>query len=205
MVPALDSTDIFRFDAVRSHLRIALASLFTVVPLMACADDSADVAPPTTSAGTSVTEAPAESTLPPYVSPMGDVIGEALVAGQFSVLAGLLVDAGLVDALRAEGPFTVFAPNDAAFGELPAATLDAVFADPDLLTAVLTYHVVAGQALTAESLTDGQELTTLQGQTLKVTKSGDQVLINGIPVIAADVPATNGVIHVIGGVLVPES
>ena len=190
---------------MRSHLRIALASLFTVVPLTACADDSADVAPPTTSAETSVTEAPAESTLPPYVSPMGDVIGEALVAGQFSVLAGLLVDAGLVDALRAEGPFTVFAPNDAAFGELPAATLDAVFADPDLLAAVLTYHVVAGEALTAESLTDGQELTTLQGQTLKVTKSGDQVLINGIPVIAADVPATNGVIHVIGGVLVPES
>jgi len=65
--------------------------------------------------------------------------------------------------------------------------------------------VAAGEALTAESLTDGQELTTLQGQTLKVTKSGDQVLINGIPVIAADVPATNGVIHVIGGVLVPES
>lgn len=205
MVPDDDSTDIFRFDAVRSHLRIALASLFTVVPLTACADDSADVAPPTTSAETSVTEAPAESTLPPYVSPMGDVIGEALVAGQFSVLAGLLVDAGLVDALRAEGPFTVFAPNDAAFGEVPAATLDAVFADPDLLTAVLTYHVVAGEALTAESLTDGQELTTLQGQTLKVTKSGDQVLVNGIPVIAADVPATNGVIHVIGGVLVPES
>ena len=66
-------------------------------------------------------------------------------------------------------------------------------------------RVAAGEALTAESLTDGQELTTLQGQTLKVTKSGDQVLINGIPVIAADVPATNGVIHVIGGVLVPES
>lgn len=136
---------------------------------------------------------------------MGDVIGEALVAGQFSVLAGLLVDAGLVDALRAEGPFTVFAPNDAAFGKLPDTTLDAVFADADLLTAVLTYHVVAGDALTVESLTDGQELTTLQGQTLKVTKSGDQVLINGVRVIAADVPATNGVIHVIDGVLIPES
>jgi len=188
---------------VRSHLRFALASLFVAVPLSACADDSADVAPPTTSAETSGTEAP--TTLPPYVSPMGDIIGEALVAGQFTVLAGLLVDAGLVDALRAEGPFTVFAPNDAAFGELPATTLDAVFADADLLTAVLTYHVVAGDALTAESLTDGQELTTLQGQTLKVTKSGDQVLINGVPVIAADVPATNGVIHVIDGVLVPES
>ncbi len=136
---------------------------------------------------------------------MGDIIGEALVAGQFSVLAGLLVDAGLVDALRAEGPFTVFAPNDAAFGKLPAATLDAVFADPDLLAAVLTYHVVAGESLTAESLTDGQELTTLQGQTLKVTKTGDQVLVNGVPVIAADVPATNGMIHVIDGVLVPET
>jgi uncharacterized surface protein with fasciclin (FAS1) repeats len=65
--------------------------------------------------------------------------------------------------------------------------------------------VVAGEALTAESLTDGQELTTLQGQTLKVTKSGDEIRINGVRVIAADVPATNGVIHVIDGVLVPES
>jgi uncharacterized surface protein with fasciclin (FAS1) repeats len=188
---------------VNAPIRVLLASLI-VVPLTACADDSADVAPPTTSAEISSTEAPT-TTLPPYVSPMGDVIGEALVAGQFSVLAGLLVDAGLVDALRADGPFTVFAPNDPAFATLPAATLDAVFADPELLASVLTYHVVAGEALTAESLTDGQELTTLQGQTLKVTKSGDEIRINGVRVIAADVPATNGVIHVIDGVLVPES
>lgn len=136
---------------------------------------------------------------------MGDVIGEALVAGRFATLAGLLVDAGLVEALRGEGPFTVFAPVDEAFTALPPATLDAVLADPDLLTAVLTYHVVAGEKLTSADLTDGQELTTLQGQTLKVGKSGDQITINGTPVVVADVPATNGVIHVIGEVLVPQS
>ncbi|MEY4362600.1 MAG: hypothetical protein RL391_1906 [Actinomycetota bacterium] len=181
-----------------------MACLFVVVPLTACSDDSADVAPPTPTVEPSGTEAPA-TTMAPYESPLGDVIGQALVAGQFTVLAGLLVDAGLVDALRAEGPFTVFAPNDAAFSELPASTLDAVFADPALLTAVLTYHVVAGEAISADSLVDGQELTTLQGQTLKVTKSGDKVQINGIDVIATDVPATNGVIHVISGVLVPQS
>ena len=201
--PCRPSLRLFRFVDVKAPFRVLLASLI-VVPLAACADDSADVAPPTTSVEVSNTEAPT-TTLAPYVSPMGDVIGEALVAGQFSVLAGLLVDAGLVDALRADGPFTVFAPNDAAFGTVPAATLDAVFADPELLASVLTYHVVAGEALTSESLTDGQELTTLQGQTLKVTKSGDQIRINGVNVIVADVPATNGVIHVIDGVLVPES
>lgn len=185
---------------------LPLVVLVITPTLVACGDDAADVAPPATEAPmTNQSTAPVDTTQDPYIAPMGDIIGEALVAGRFATLAGLLVDAGLVDALRGDGPFTVFAPVDEAFTALPAATLDAVFADPDLLAAVLTYHVVAGEALLAADLTDGRELTTLQGQTLRVGRDGDQVTINGTPVVVADVPATNGVIHVIGEVLVPQT
>jgi uncharacterized surface protein with fasciclin (FAS1) repeats len=182
---------------------MTLASLALVsLSVSACGDDETDVAPTTTvSTGT-----PAETTtttLPPYESPLGDIVGEALVAGQFTTLAALLVNAGLVEALRAEGPFTVFAPVDSAFTALPPETLDAVNADLNLLTAVLTYHVVAGEKLALADLPDGTVLTTLQGGTLTITKSGDTTLVNGIPVVVGDVPATNGIIHVISGVLVP--
>lgn len=176
---------------------MALAS----VSVTACGEDETDVAPTTTLA----TDAPetTTTTLPPYVSPLGDIVGEALTAQQFTTLAALLVNAGLVDALRAEGPFTVFAPVDASFLALPPETLDAVYADMNLLTAVLTYHVVAGENLALADLPDGTVLTTLQGGTLTITKSGDSTFVNGIEIVAGDVPATNGVIHVIGGVLVP--
>lgn len=192
--------------------RIVLPLVVALVSVSAaCSDDPADVSAPETTAapasdgssGATTDTTPVAESLPPYEAPLGDIIGEALVAGQFSTLAGLLVEADLVQALRGEGPFTVFAPTDDAFGTVPAATIDAVFADRDLLTAVLTYHVVPGK-FTAADLTDGQELETLQGQKLVVTKSGDSVKVNGIDVVAADVPATNGVIHVISGVLVPE-
>ena len=134
---------------------------------------------------------------------MSDIVGEALTAGVFTTLAGLLVDVGLVQALRAPGPFTVFAPTDDAFATVPAATMDAVFADPALLAAVLTFHVVAGQNLTLAEMPDGTVLTTLQGNTLTITKKGDATYVNGIEIVAGDVPATNGTIHVISGVLVP--
>ena len=190
--------------------RLAVPLVVALVSVAAaCSDDPADVAAPETTTApvgdgaTTTDTAPATETLPPYEAPIGDIVGEALTAGQFFTLAGLLVEADLVQALRGEGPFTVFAPTDDAFGTVPAATMDAVFADRDLMTAVLTYHVVPG-TFTAADLSDGQELETLQGQTLLVTKSGESVKVNGIDVVAADVPATNGVIHVIGGVLVPE-
>ncbi|MFM1752065.1 MAG: hypothetical protein RL119_1027 [Actinomycetota bacterium] len=206
-----DPTNIrFRFEVVNREPRprsmnsrsiVALACVALVsLSVTACGEDETDVAPTTTN-GT-----PAETTtttLPPYESPLGDIVGEALVAGQFTTLAALLVDAGLAQALRAEGPFTVFAPVDSAFTALPPETLDAVNADLNLLTAVLTYHVVDGEKLTLADLPDGTVLTTLQGDTLTITKSGDTTFVNGIPVVVGDVPATNGIIHVISGVLVP--
>ena len=187
--------------SMNSRSIVALACVALVsLSVTACGEDETDVAP-TTTIGT-----PAETTtttLPPYESPLGDIVGEALVAGQFTTLAALLVDAGLVQALRAEGPFTVFAPVDSAFTALPPETLDAVNADLNLLTAVLTYHVVAGEKLTLADLPDGTVLTTLQGDTLNITKSVDSTFVNGIPVVVGDVPATNGIVHVISGVLVP--
>lgn len=180
---------------------LAFAGLALVaMSVTACAEDEANVATTTV-----VTAAPetTTTTLPPYVSPLGDIVGEALTAQQFTTLAALLVNAELVDALRGEGPFTVFAPNDAAFVALAPETLDAVYADMDLLTAVLTFHVIAGENLALADLPDGTVLTTLQGGLLTITKIGDTTFVNGIEIIAGDVPATNGVIHVISGVLVP--
>lgn len=196
----------------RTLLRRVLVPTVALVPLLgvtACSDDETDSAPPATEApaggGTTETTAAPTTTLGPYVSPLGDIVGEALTKNaQFTSLAAMVVEAGLVQALRGDGPFTVFAPTNDAIAAVPAETLDAVWADKDLLTAVLTYHVIAGEALTAADLTDGQVLTTLQGDTLVVGKSGDTITINGIEVLIADVPATNGVIHAIDGVLVPE-
>ena len=189
----------------RSLTALSLSILIGVVTT-ACGDDSADVTSSsmTTAGATETTMAPT-TTLGPYVSPLGDIVGEALYAGSFVTLAGLLVRADLVQALRAEGPFTVFAPTDDAFATVPAGTLDAVISDPDLLTSVLTYHVVAGE-FTMSDAVDGDELTTLQGQTLTITKDGDTTFVNGIEIVAADVPATNGTINVLAaGVLVPPA
>jgi uncharacterized surface protein with fasciclin (FAS1) repeats len=186
----------------------------------ACSDDPSSATPDTTAAPPA-TDAPAETTAPPntdpYVPPLGDIVGEALVAanvpdlaGQFSTLAGLLVRAdptiSLVHALQDDGStkLTVFAPLNSAFPKVPAVALEAVYADNAALTQVLTYHVVAGE-YTSDMLTDGLTLTTLQGEDLEVTVKGEKILINGNAVIAADVPATNGVIHVMDDVLVPPT
>ena len=189
-----------------SRLVKALATTVAVslgIAMTACSSDSTDVAATTTVATPGQSTTTIATTLPPYQSPLGDIVGEALTAGVFTTLAGLLVDAGLVQALRAAGPFTVFAPTDDAFKAVPTATMDAVFADPALLAAVLTFHVVAGQNLKLADMPDGTVLTTLQGNTLTITKKGDKTFVNDIEIVAGDVPATNGTIHVISGVLVP--
>lgn len=172
-----------------------------------CGEETSDAA--TTTAAPAAAAETTTTTLGPYVPPPGDIVGQALVAanvpelaGQFSTLAGLLVRADLVAPLRGEGPFTVFAPLNSAFEKVPAATLDAVYDDPDLLAAVLTYHVVPGDYPMAD-IEDGTELTTLQGDVLTITKKGDKTFVNGFEIAAADVPATNGHINVISDVLVP--
>jgi uncharacterized surface protein with fasciclin (FAS1) repeats len=182
----------------RIHPVVALAAAMSIAGA-ACADDVADAPPPSTTAPTAETSAPTTTLMPEKEY---DIVGTALHGPVFSQLAGMVVDAGLVEALRG-GPFTVFAPTNDAFDKLPLDVLHSVQDDNDLLATVLTYHVVDGEILAAD-LEEG-ELQTLAGIPLTITREGDTVLVNGNPVVASDVQATNGVIHVMGDVLVPPS
>jgi uncharacterized surface protein with fasciclin (FAS1) repeats len=173
-----------------------LATLALAVGGVACSSDPNDAAATTTA---STVAAPTTTTT--AAPQLFDIVGTALTAGSFTELAGLVVDAGLVDTLRSAGPFTVFAPTNAAFAKLPLETLHAVQDDPKLLATILTYHVVPG-ALKLADLKPGK-LTTVAGIDLVVTRDGDRVLINGSPIVAGDVVATNGVVHVMGDVLLP--
>ena len=130
-----------------------------------------------------------------------DIVDVAAGAGIFKTLAAALGAAGLVDTLKGAGPFTVFAPTDAAFAKIPKADLDALLADKAKLTAVLTYHVVAGKVM-AKDVKAGK-VKTVQGSELTVgTSSG--VTVDGARVTATDIVASNGVIHVIDSVIIPK-
>lgn len=136
------------------------------------------------------------------VIPTPDLVGRAQGAGMFKTLVAAVQAAGLVDALKGAGPYTVFAPTDAAFAKLPAATLNALLANPDLLAKVLLYHVVPGNVLAAD-VVQLSSATTLNGASVGITISGGQVKVNNATVTATDIPAANGVIHVIDTVILP--
>ena len=120
-----------------------------------------------------------------------------------TTLETAVVAAGLVETLSGEGPFTVFAPTDDAFNALPEGTLDAVLADMDLLTSILTHHVAGGSVYSTD-LSDGMMVTTLNGTELMVTIDDNGVMIDNAMVTVADIAADNGVVHVIDAVLIPE-
>jgi len=130
-----------------------------------------------------------------------DIVDTAVSAGNFKTLAAALTAAGLIDTLKGPGPFTVFAPTDEAFAKIPKAQLDALLADKSKLTAVLTYHVVAGKVM-AKDVKAGK-VKTVQGSELTVSTAGG-VMVDGAKVIAADIVADNGVIHVIDSVVLPK-
>ena len=132
------------------------------------------------------------------------IVETAVATDALSTLVAAVTAADLGETLSGDGPFTVFAPTNDAFGALPAGTVDTLLepANREKLTSVLTFHVVAGKLLAAD-LSDGQTLTTVQGQTLTVNVDGATVTVNGVPVVQADVEASNGVVHVISGVLLP--
>ena len=132
---------------------------------------------------------------------MQNIVEIAVASGSFKTLVTALTAAGLVETLSGPGPFTVFAPTDDAFAKIPAETLAAVLADKDKLTAILTYHVVAGKVMAADVVTL-TEATTLQGSNVTVNAT-DGVKINDATVVTADIEASNGVIHVIDTVLMP--
>lgn len=134
-----------------------------------------------------------------------DIVDTAVAAGQFETLAAALEAAGLVETLKGEGPFTVFAPTDEAFGKLPEGTVESLLEpeNREQLQAVLTYHVVPGKVM-AEDAMGLDSATTVQGQDITITTMDGSVMINDANVVQADIEASNGVIHVIDSVLLPE-
>ena len=141
----------------------------------------------------------------PKVEGPKDVIDVAAGSADHSTLVAAIKAAGLVETLKGAGPFTVFAPTNAAFNALPAGTVENLLKpeSKEALTKILTYHVVAGSVKAAD-LKDGQMVKTLQGGELKVTIKDGKVMINGANVTAADLTSSNGVIHVIDAVLMPK-
>ena len=133
-----------------------------------------------------------------------DIVDTAVDAGSFTTLVAAVTAAGVVDTLKSEGPFTVFAPTDEAFAKLPAGTVEDLLKpeNKDKLTAILTYHVVAGKVMSGD-LSDGMKAATVQGGEVTITTT-DGVKVDGATVTAADIETSNGVIHVIDTVILPQ-
>jgi uncharacterized surface protein with fasciclin (FAS1) repeats len=184
-----------------------VAALTLSLTVAACgSDDSTDEA----ATAQSTSAAPTTTEASPTESAAGDIVDTAVAAGDFTTLASALEAAGLVETLKGDGPFTVFAPTDDAFAALPDGTVDTLLEDPKGdLTDILTYHVVSGKVMAADVAgMDGQEVETVQGGTLTVNVDGDKVSLtdaagNTVNVTQTDIEASNGVIHVIDGVLMP--
>jgi uncharacterized surface protein with fasciclin (FAS1) repeats len=131
------------------------------------------------------------------------IVGVAVGAGQFKTLVAALKAAGLVETLNGKGPFTVFAPTDEAFAKLPAGTVDNLLKPENKkkLVAILTYHVLAGKVMAADVKT--MNAKTVNGKELAIKVDAGKVTVNGANVVKTDIPASNGVIHVIDAVLIP--
>ena len=187
---------------------LSLASVLALALATAAACSSTDTASTDTSSETTV-ETPMETSSPDAMMDK-DIVDTAVAAGDFTTLATALTAAGLVDTLKGEGPFTVFAPTDEAFAQLPDGTLDTLLADPTGdLASILTYHVVPGKVMAADVLgLDGQMVTTVNGADLTVNVDGSTVTLTDAQggtstVTMTDIEASNGVIHVIDTLLLP--
>jgi uncharacterized surface protein with fasciclin (FAS1) repeats len=144
------------------------------------------------------------STTTPGMSPAGkNIVDTAIAAGEFKTLVTALQTAGLVNTLNGTGPFTVFAPTDAAFAKLSKATLAALLANKTQLTSVLTYHVVPSIVMSTD-LKNGMMIKTIQGENLTIKLANGGVMVNNATVVQADISSLNGVIHAIDTVLMPK-
>lgn len=194
--------------------RIAAALLAFGLIAAACGDDDDDAAPAATTAAAAAetTEAMADDEMAEdemAEEGPGTIVDVAVGAGSFETLVAAVQAAGLVETLSGDGPFTVFAPTDEAF----AAALDALgltaeelLGDTETLTAILTYHVVAGAVPAADVVTlDGAAVATVNGAEVMISVDGDAVMVNDANVVAVDVMASNGIIHVIDSVLLPPA
>jgi uncharacterized surface protein with fasciclin (FAS1) repeats len=132
-----------------------------------------------------------------------DIVDTAVGAGSFTTLVAAVQAAGLVETLKGDGPFTVFAPTDEAFAALPEGTVEGLLADPAALANILTYHVIAGKVMSGD-LSNNMTATTVNGADVTIMTEGG-VMVNGANVTTADIEASNGVIHVIDKVILPPS
>lgn len=200
------------------RLLAATVSASALLALTACGSSSTDdtTSTPAASASASASESMSPSSSAPMSSSASpsssaqDIVDTAVAAGSFKTLATALTAAELVDTLKGPGPFTVFAPTDDAFAKLPAGTLDTLLADPKgKLAPILTYHVVSGKVMAADVVKlNGQKVKTVNGAELTVNVDGSNVSLTDatgakVMVTKTDIEASNGVIHVIDGVLLP--
>ncbi|MBL8206079.1 MAG: fasciclin domain-containing protein [Blastocatellia bacterium] len=132
-----------------------------------------------------------------------DIVDTAVAAGSFKTLAAALQAAGLVETLKGKGPFTVFAPTDEAFAKLPAGTVEALLKDKEKLTKILLYHVVAGNVM-AKDVVKLKSAKTVQGSSVKINVSSGKVMVDNANVVKTDIATSNGVIHVIDSVILPQ-
>ncbi|XZE56184.1 fasciclin domain-containing protein [Planctomycetaceae bacterium SH139] len=183
------------FFGLTAH--VLLASVFVV----GCSGETETTGDVTTS-GTSDTEVTSIDS----PDEMADIVDTAAGAGDFGTLVAAVKAAGLVETLKGDGPFTVFAPTDAAFEDLPEGTVADLLKpeNKDKLVAILTYHVVPGKVMAAD-VVKLDSATTVQGKDVAVTVEGETVMINGAKVVAADIECSNGVVHAIDAVIMPPS
>lgn len=194
--------------------RLILLTAGATLVLAGCGS-SATTTPAATSPATAATSTPATTmtSADPSADPSAakDIVDTAVAAGDFKTLAAALTAAGLVDTLKGPGPFTVFAPPDSAFAKLPAGTLDTLLKNPKGdLSSILTYHVVPGKVMAADVVKlNGSSVKTVQGTPLTVKVDGSAVKLvdatgKSVNVVKTDITASNGVIHVLDGVMLPK-
>ena len=189
---------------------IALLVPALAIAIAACSSAASPSAAPTTAP--TATPAPTTAAASPSIAPSAsaaamakDIVETATEAGSFKTLLTAVKAAGLVETLQGKGPFTVFAPTDAAFAALPAGTLDGLLKDPAALKKVLLYHVVSG-SVTADKVVGLTSATSVEGSPIAISvKDGTVYLNDSAKVVTPDVMASNGVIHVIDKVILPPS
>jgi len=182
---------------------VVLAAVISGLCLFGCGGRQV-VAPEVERRGPGAAREPGEERAAPAEGPK-DIVDTAVAEGSFETLVRAVGAADLVATLKGEGPFTLFAPTDEAFAKLPAGTVDDLLKpeNKDRLTAILTYHVVAGTHMAAD-VTKMASAETVNGQELTFKVEGDTVMVDGAKVVQTDIQCTNGVIHVIDAVMIPE-
>jgi len=178
--------------------------LFALV-LAACASPAPTAQPTEVPVEEVVEEVMEEPTKEMEEEKVPSIVEIAVEDGNFTTLLTALQAAGLVETLQGDGPFTVFAPSDEAFAALPAGTVEALLEDTEALKSILLYHVVGNKVMAADVVgLDGQDVESLSGESFTVSIDGSDVMVNDAKVVATDIEGSNGVIHVIDAVILPQ-